>query len=165
MAKKNSNVNLEIERKFLLRDVPFFKKRMDNYILDIYQFYFEEKGKRIRYRKSTDESLKSTYYSTRKKLISKGTYEEIEFEISEKTYHKKFKETTGKRKGISKQRFVYKYKAHKFEIDVFTFMKLVVMEVELTDINQKITFPDFIKKEILMEVTGIKEFTNYSLSI
>lgn len=169
MAPKNK-VNLEIERRFLLKNVPIFGKKREFKIYDIFQFYFEVKGKRTRFRQSTEKITSSysptdkvTYFSTKKKFISKGTYEEIEVEISEKTFWKKYRETKNRR-SISKTRFVYKYKGLKFEIDKFTEMHLVVMEIELKNINQKINFPDFIKKEIILEVTDIRELGNYNLS-
>ena len=90
-------------------------------------------------------------------------HEEIEIEIPEKTFWKRFRETKN-RKGINKTRFVYKYKGLKFEIDRFKNMHLVVMEIELKNINQKINFPDFIKEEIILEVTELRELGNYSLS-
>lgn len=37
-------------------------------------------------------------------------------------------------------------------------------DVELDDINQPINIPEIIEKEIIVEVTGKKEFSNYSLS-
>nr|QBM02787.1 hypothetical protein [uncultured archaeon] len=162
MAPKNK-VNLEIERRFLLKNVPTFGKKRNFEIFDIFQFYFDVKGKRTRFRRLTDIKNKDTYFSTKKKFISKGTYEEIEIEIPEKTFWKRFRETKN-RKGINKTRFVYKYKGLKFEIDRFKNMHLVVMEIELKNINQKINFPDFIKEEIILEVTELRELGNYSLS-
>ena len=38
------------------------------------------------------------------------------------------------------------------------------MEVELDDINQEINFPEEIKNNIIMEVTGIKELSNFALA-
>jgi CYTH domain-containing protein len=160
--RKNKKANLEIERKFLMRCVPDFGKKKWTY-LDISQFYFDKNGKRIRYRESIDENEKATYYSTRKKFLSKGTYEEIEFEISKRTFWNKFKETKNK-KGLEKTRYIYKYKGLKFEIDKYKDMNLVVMEVELKNINQKIEFPDFIKEKIILEVTDFREFGNFNLS-
>ena len=52
----------------------------------------------------------------------------------------------------------------KFEIDKFINMNLVILEIELKNINQKISFPPFIKKEIILEVTEIKELGNFNLS-
>ena len=170
MAPKKNKINLEIERRFLLKNVPSFGKKREFEIYDIFQFYFEVKGKRTRFRQSTKKAGysysptdKVTYLSTKKKFISKGTYEEIEVEISEKTFWKKYRETKNRR-SISKTRFVYNYKGLKFEIDKFTEMHLVVMEIELKNINQKINFPDFIKKEIILEVTDLRELGNYNLS-
>ena len=40
MAPKNK-VNLEIERRFLLKNVPTFGKKRNFEIFDIFQFYFD----------------------------------------------------------------------------------------------------------------------------
>jgi CYTH domain-containing protein len=161
-TKKRKKVKFEIERKFLLRNVPDFSKKIWTY-LDIRQFYFSENGERIRYRESIDVSGKATYFSTKKKFISKGTNSEDEFEITEKIFWDRFKKTRNKI-GIRKQRFVYSYAGHKFEIDRFADIYIVVMEVELKNINENINFPDFIKSLIISEVTEIEGFGNFKLS-
>ena len=43
-------------------------------------------------------------------------------------------------------------------------LNIVIMEIELGDINEKYSLPKYIEKEILYEVTGIKEFSNKSLA-
>lgn len=160
--KKNTKINLEIERRFLLKNIPNFAGKKWTYF-EIYQFYVNDNGKRVRYRESIQQNCKPIYYSTQKKLISKGTYEEKEREVSEKIFRKKFKDSKNKTE-ISKLRYVYQYKGLKFEIDSFDKMRLVVMEIELKDINQTIHFPDFIFKEIILEVTELKELGNFNLS-
>ena len=65
---------------------------------------------------------------------------------------------------INKTRTVVKYKGHKFEIDKYNGINIIILEVELNDINDKINFPKYIEKEILYEVTGIKEFSNKKLA-
>ncbi len=160
--KKVKKSKPEIERKFLLKNLPVFGNRKWT-CLDICQFYFMRNNERIRYRKSTDENNKTIYYSTKKTFISAGINDELEFTITKgefwKTYFK-FKNKSI----IEKTRFVYKYKGFKFEIDEYTGMKLIVMEVELQNISQKIPFPAFIKKQIILEVTKLREFGNFNLS-
>ena len=162
--KKKKKVKFEIERKFLLKNIPIFGKRKWSF-LDIRQFYFNRKedGKRVRYREAISDSGKIKYYSTQKDYVSEGTNAEDEFEITSVMFWKKFKETSNKRM-IEKQRFIYNFGGHKFEIDRFIGMHIIILEVELKNINEKISFPDFIKKEIIVEVTKTKEFGNYSLS-
>jgi CYTH domain-containing protein len=43
-------------------------------------------------------------------------------------------------------------------------MNIIILEVELNDINDIIFFPKYIEKEIIFEVTGIKEFSNKKLA-
>lgn len=160
--KKKRKINLEIERKFLMKCVPTFgKKKVEH--LAVTQFYFNKAGQRLRYRQIIDESGKKTYYSTQKKFISNGINDEEEFEISERKYRRAFSSYKDK-KYIIKKRSVFKYKNLKFEIDKYAGMDLVVMEVELKDINQKIYFPKFIKNQIIIEVTMFKEFGNFNLA-
>lgn len=161
-SQKTLKSKPEIERKFLLKNIPVFGKNKWTY-LDIRQFYFMINGERIRYRESIDENNKTTYYYTKKKFISAGINDELEYEITKREFWKTFKSSKNK-SIIEKTRFIYKYKGFKFEIDKYVDMKLVVMEVELKNIKQKIPFPPFIKKEIIVEVTNIKEFGNFNLS-
>ena len=65
---------------------------------------------------------------------------------------------------INKTRTVIKYEGKKFEIDKYEGMNIVILEVELNDINEKIEFPKYLEREILYEVTGIKEFSNKRLA-
>jgi CYTH domain-containing protein len=65
---------------------------------------------------------------------------------------------------VKKIRTVVKYKGHKLEIDKYEGLNIVILEVELEDLNEKIPMPKYIDKEILYEVTGIKEFSNKSLA-
>jgi CYTH domain-containing protein len=65
---------------------------------------------------------------------------------------------------IKKTRTVVKYKGHKLEIDKYESMNIVILEIELQDIEETILLPKYIEREIIYEVTGIKEFSNKKLS-
>lgn len=116
--KTKKNTKLEIERKFLLRNVPIWGKKKFT-TLNISQFYVEKNGKRIRYRSSQNKTTGlTTYYSTQKKDISKGVFQETEIEISERAFDTAFRKASDI-SFIVKKRFVYEYKGLKFEVDQY----------------------------------------------
>jgi CYTH domain-containing protein len=180
MTTKNK-IPLEIERKFILKKLPLFDKKVE--LIDIVQFYVGENKQKVRYRRSlkpggiklsyftpsgqevkyTTDAKGEKYHQTIKRAISKGVWEENEKSIQAKQFVVDLSAHI-KRKVLFKVRYVYKYKGLKFEVDVYRKLTLVTLEVELDDIKQKIEFPDCIKREILMEVTGRKEFSNYNLA-
>jgi CYTH domain-containing protein len=50
-------------------------------------------------------------------------------------------------------------------LDRYRNIDLVILEVELDDINQEIDIPDVFADLIIMEVTGMEEFSNFNLSL
>lgn len=161
MGTKN---NLEIERKFLLKKVPDFWEESSRYY--IHQIYVNVNGVTTRFRMTEklggDENLTRKYVQCNKRLISPGVFEEIESEIT----HEIFRDMCHKEHSyIVKVRHVYEHGGLKWEVDEYSDVALVTLEVELEDINQEITIPEVIKKELIAEVTGQKEFSNQSLSI
>lgn len=160
----------EIERKFLLKNLP--KVKYDDIQL-IYQYYLENDGdKTDRIRKvSSDDKI--IYLRTRKLKVSSLANEEEEFEITHEEYEALKKLSVSK---IIKKRHVIKYGEYKWEIDLFTNIDLILCELEIVtsskdnlekiseEIN-KIEIPEFIKRNLITEVTGQYEFSNISLSI
>jgi CYTH domain-containing protein len=53
----------------------------------------------------------------------------------------------------------------KWEVDTFWTARLVIAEIELPDIKYPIELPDWLQSELIMEVTGMEEFSNYRLSV
>lgn len=174
MGTKN---NLEIERKFLLKKVPIFDKKISKYY--IHQIYVEDNGVITRFRMTEkmgmdeilngkyvkldiDDVLSRKYVQCNKRLISPGVFEEIESEVTKEV----FRDMCHKEHSyIVKVRRVFEQDGLKWEVDEYSDVALVTLEVELDDINQEITIPEVIKKELIAEVTGQKEFSNQSLSI
>lgn len=160
MTNKKKKLNLEIERKFLLKNLPAC---MYDKILEIEQFYCNAPGKpNIRVRSSFDYADgKTTYTKTMKRRISMGVNEEIESKIDKNTFDEYVKSSD---RVIKKVRYVKKVGRLKWEIDRYTNIKLVVAEVELKDINQIVPIPVFIRQNLIMEVTRHKEFSNRSMA-
>jgi CYTH domain-containing protein len=158
--------NLEIERKFLLKNVPKFN-RNDVVKYLIHQIYVNVDGKMTRFRMSDKFSMNEiqeerSYVQCNKKVISPGVFEEIEKEITAEL----FRDMCHKDHSyIIKTRYVYEHGGLKWEVDEYHDVKLVTLEVELDDINQEITIPEIIEKEVIVEVTGQRVFSNQNLSI
>ena len=165
---RKPQVHLEIERKFLLKRFP--KRVIEKYkknlqILDMVQYYFFIDGVWQRYRVVDSEGKKTKYIHTIKKSIQPGIYEENERAIKEKEFLEKRKEYNKNYAVIRKTRYVIKYKGLKFEIDVYNDLSMVVLEVELPDLKHQFEYPDGLFEEIVIEATGMKQFSNFSLAL
>jgi CYTH domain-containing protein len=157
---------LEIERKFLLKGLP---NRVADEKLYIMQYYIKNSEgiwERARqYHSLSDNHVK--YVHTIKKPLGKGINEEIEYEMTLdqfQSFLEKWEEIDGSRM-IHKIRHIYKQGELKWEVDEFLGpMKLVVAEIEIPTRKFKLNIPNFISGITLMEVTGIKTFSNKNLS-
>lgn len=147
----------EIERKFLLKRFPKLEKI--NTVYQIQQWYHSD-GFRYRYQLEIPNG-DVKIFKTKKTNISKGVNQEEETILSQNEFNEL---DLSNSLSIKKIRTVVKYKGHKLEIDKYEGLNIVILEVELEDLNEKIPMPKYIDKEILYEVTGIKEFSNKSLA-
>jgi CYTH domain-containing protein len=158
---------LEIERKFLLKSLPKIEPKDK---IKIEQFYLKRDGIWERVRSWETSSGKKKWIHTIKTSISPGVNDEVEKNITEKEF-KKFKQLCSEEgvesRSINKIRYIYDHKKGIYwEVDDFgNDYKLIVAEIEIPRIDYNIQFPDWISELILMEVTGLKQFSNRSLSI
>lgn len=149
-----NNNNIEIERRFILRERPAEQPQEE------YELFQKYSNDGWRYRRQANGS-EVRYFKTRKTAIASGVNNEEEHEI---TQHD-FDSNCGiPKKAISKTRSVFHHDGLRFEVDTFHNIHLVIMEVELDDINQDFVIPDFLLNSIIYEITGIKEFSNSSLA-
>lgn len=155
---------LEIERRYLLKAMPYSIR--DRILAGlrgkkIGQVYVEyENGERVRLRRVFDPTSNSyTYYETKKKTISFGVNQEDEREITEGEYTEGLKHA---KKQISKTRYEYECGDVTWEIDDFGSM--VIAEVELPHIDHFAPMPDDLEAVLVMEITGMDQFTNYNLA-
>lgn len=163
MAKKKK-INLEIERKFLLKKLPNeMLSKTKHEVLNITQYYLQINGiwQRFRVSKSKKETK---YIHTIKHSIEPGVFQEDEKEISKSEFMNTLKSHKKGAKVMEKTRYVVKYKGLKFEMDVYKHLNLVTLEVELPKIDHVYKTPEAISKMILMELTGMKQFSNFNLS-
>jgi CYTH domain-containing protein len=154
--------NLEIERKFLLKNVPKFNLKKITKLI-IHQIYVDVDGRSVRFRMTENMNAENrVYHQCEKSVISHGVFEEIENEVSSDVFNQMLHKD---HRYIIKTRYVYEEGGLKWEVDKYHDVRLVTLEVELNEINQEITIPEIIKEQMIVEVTGQKVFSNFSLSI
>mgnify|MGYP003418867282 FL=1 len=160
-------MKLEIERKFIVSSLP--KKEPDN-VFNIEQFYIKnEKGIWERARTYHSDTTGDLYIHTVKKSISKGVNMEDEYDMSIVEFNK-FREKCYKlgyeSRHISKERWIYNDGPLKWEVDKFNSgYHLIIAEIETPTKKYNLPIPKFMSDIILLEVTGLKQFSNRSLSI
>ena len=129
--------------------------------MEISQSYLNINGENIRVRKRGINN-NYIYIKTIKKTITAIKRIELEERITEVEYNDLINQSKST-STLTKDRYCLLYKNQYFEIDVFQFWDdKAFMEIELSDENQEIEFPEFI--DIIEEVTYDKEYTNHSLS-
>lgn len=151
--------NLEIERKFIIRK-PLILKDLER--ADMVQTYLTSGVGTRRVRAVQNGDVKK-YYFTEKMRRNDLTCIENEREIDENEYKTLLSEADPARNPILKSRYYYPFACHVFEIDVYPFwQKQCVMEVELADEMQAVSFPPDI--EIIKEVTEDRTYKNAALA-
>lgn len=159
-------MKLEIERKFLLKAMPDIKPTE---IVKIDQYYFKNKEGIWERARSWNSNIKGvSYIHTVKKSVSKGVNLEDEKFLTKEEFDlflNKCKSGTVESRFISKERWIYPDGKLYWEVDMFNSgHHLIVAEIEIPTKNHKITIPDFIENKLLLEVTGLKQFSNKNLS-
>lgn len=148
--------NSEIERKFLVKEIPFELNTIE--CKSIAQGYYISEDRQVyRVRK-----LGEKYFRTWK---SSGTLvrTEIENEITEEVFNKIWLKTAGWR--IIKKRYFIDYMNFVIELDVFEgdHKNLVMAEIEFESLEQSEAFfkPDWLGEE----VTSDENYKNSNLAI
>lgn len=155
----------EIERKFLIEypDVEWLEACPTCKKVEIIQTYLISDGDeeiRIRQR-GADGNYK--YFCTTKKKVSGIKRVEVERRLSQAEYLSLLMDADTTKRQIRKTRYCLTYKNQYFEIDVYPFWNdKAVAEIELSDENEKIVFPEQIK--VIKEVTDDDAYKNASLA-
>ncbi len=159
-------VPMEIERKFLVKEISRSKMPQHQKI-EIEQFYLNStEGEELRLRKrGYDGSF--FYFLTRKKGTSDPM---VRHETERMIPHYEFlalsKNYDPSKKVIIKERICFLYKFQYFELDFFRkpdrLKDLILLEIELTEQNDKVEIPGWIKIE--KEVTDDPTYSNFSLA-
>ena len=159
-------MKLEIERKFLLKSMPDIDPTD---VIKIEQYYNKNsKGiwERARYCNSDINGIK--YIHTIKRSIAKGVNEEDEHLMNEEEFNI-FKDkclSSTESRYIYKERWIYPHNDNLYwEVDIFkSGHHLIIAEIEIPDMSYNLNIPTFIKEKLLLEVTGMKQFSNRNLS-
>jgi CYTH domain-containing protein len=121
--------------------------------------------KERRIRASELNGLKTFYYTEKEKTKTKGKRYEHEIIISYARYLELMDEKDQPYDTIRKTRYCFLFAGKKFDLDVYNMPTrlrgLVIMEVELVRMTDKIKFPPDFKLE---EATGIDAYSNRSLA-
>ena len=157
---------IEIERKFLLKGIP---DKKPSEIIKINQWYLKnEEGVWERIRSWNSNLNGKKWIHTIKTRISDMSNIEEEKEVTEKefiAFQRKCHLKTNQGRSIIKERRIYIDGENKWEVDVFkSGCQLVIAEVEIPSEDYDLSIPEFIEKKNLMEVTGLKQFSNRSLA-
>lgn len=160
-------MNLEIERKFLLKSIPD-EEPIEKIKID--QWYLKKGNNWRRVRKCSSDKKGTYYVHTIKKAISKTVNLEDEKLITKEEY-KEFlyecKLDKYESRNITKERWIFPHTKDDliWEVDIFNGgHHLIIAEIEIPKKSYKVKIPNFIRDKMLMEVTGNKKFSNKNLS-
>ena len=157
-------MNLEIERKFILKSIP---KTTPVEKIKIEQWYHKIDDVWERVRKCESSKNGVYYVHTIKTPVSDLANMEDEKLLTKEEFNSFVKLCVDdSSKFISKERLVYPHTGGlKWEVDVFNSgHHLIIAEIEIPSEDYEVKIPKFIKQKLLLEVTGMKQFSNKSLS-
>jgi CYTH domain-containing protein len=158
---------IEIERKFLLKAMPDV---LPTEVVKIDQFYFKNKeGVWERVRQWNSSLYGKKWVHTIKTKISDFSNEEIEKDITKLEYEdfkKECRQNKSNSRYIKKERWIYPDGDLYWEVDIFKDKcHIIIAEIEIPSEDYDLDIPEFISKKTLLEVTGLKQFSNRSLSV
>ena len=156
---------IEIERKFLLKAIPDLKPTE---VIKIKQWYLKIEGIWERARSMDSNIYGIKWVHTIKTRISDISNIEEEWDMSKDEFDdfvKRCKSSKQNARFITKERRIYPDGELKWEVDVFSQKcHIIVAEIEIPTEDYELEIPEFIQKKSLLEVTGLKQFSNRSLS-
>jgi adenylate cyclase len=150
---------IEIERKYLLRELPSFPRTVGT--LEIDQGYLPgvKLVERLRRQRSADGVVR--FYRTVK--FGDGVERvELEDETDPAVFDHLWQLTEGRR--LKKRRHLVPNGDDTWEIDEFLDRQLVLAELELERADAKVDIPGWLKPVLVREVTDEREYTNRSLA-
>ena len=155
----------EIERKFLIEypDIKLLNSLPNCERIEIIQTYLNATGNnevRVRQRGQNGHYV---YFKTTKRRVSSLKRVEIEKRLSKDEYLTLLMNADTSKRQIRKDRYCLTYANQYFEIDVYPFWNdKAIVEIELSDENADIVFPDFIR--VIKEVTYDDSYKNANLA-
>lgn len=155
----------EIERKFLIEhpDIKILENNPHCRSIEIIQTYLNSSSdEEVRVRQR-GENGNYIYFKTTKRKVSGLKRIETEKRLSKDEYLTLLMEADTQKRPIRKTRYCLTYENQYFEIDVYPFWNdKAIAEIELSDENSSIKFPDYIK--VIKEVTDDESYKNASLA-
>lgn len=165
---------IEIERKFLLRRKPRIFNSEEYDLAEISQQYLNNDNPNITERIRSIHGKDITKYIHTKKTSIEDSIGDFEDE-NEITFEKFCKLETETHSYITKDRYTLVIGRITWCIDIYSNINLVMAEAEIISNEENlkedeeylmnIEIPDFITKELIIEVTGNRKFSNRSLAI
>ena len=156
---------IEIERKFLLKAIPDLKPTE---VIKIKQWYLKIEGIWERARSMDSNIYGIKWVHTIKTRISDISNIEEEWDMNKDEFDdfvKRCKSSKQNARFITKERRIYPDGELTWEVDVFSQKcHIIVAEIEIPTEDYELEIPEFIQKKSLLEVTGLKQFSNRSLS-
>jgi CYTH domain-containing protein len=151
--------DVEIERKYLLRELPRMPR--PSAVLEIDQGYVPGIKVLERVRRERSDTGAVRYFRTMK--TGKGVVRtELEDETDERLFQHLWPLTVGKR--VRKRRYVIANGNDTWEIDEFLDRPLVLAELELEKEDSPVTIPDWLRPVLVREVTSEVGYMNRSLA-
>jgi adenylate cyclase len=158
MASPEKPSDREIERKYLLRELPAEVRGVR--ALEIDQGYLP--GERILERIRRITTPDGVRYIRTIKMGSGIDRLEVEEETTEAFFSTVWPLTRGRR--VQKRRYEVPVGDVVWEIDEFVDRTLVLAEVELERVDQAVVVPDWIGRVLEREVTDEPNYTNFRLA-
>ena len=159
-------VPVEIERKFLVKKIDM--SRMPSHQkIEIEQFYMiSDNGEELRLRKRGYKGSFSYFLTKKTKTSDPMVRYETETIISHYEFLALSRNIDPSKSVLIKNRICFLHNNQYFELDFFKSPKrmknMIILEIELTEQNDKVEIPNWIKIE--KEVTGEPEYSNYKLA-
>ncbi len=152
------SANLEIERKYLLRELPERVRGAESTLLD--QGYLPGGVVRERLRRAVGS--RGARFTRTVKLGTGVVRAEFEEELPEVEFERLWPLTAGAR--LRKRRYRVPAGALVWEIDEFLDRALVLAEIELPTADTKVDVPEWLEASIVREVTDEPAFSNLRLA-
>lgn len=158
----DTRLDLEIERKYLLRALPAFPRVAG--VLEIQQGYLpgDKLVERLRREESAAAGDSVVKFWRTIKLGSGVQRVEIEEETDAATFAHLWVLTLGRR--LTKRRYLVPHGRDVWEVDEFTDRELVLAELELDRADAPIDMPAWLTEVLVREVTDERAYTNRSLA-
>jgi CYTH domain-containing protein len=152
-------VHIEIERKYLLRELPRLPSA--SAVLEIDQGYIPGVNLVERLRREQWHDGGVRYYRT-VKFGSGVERVELEDETDERTFNHLWQLTEGRR--LRKRRHVVTSGDDRWEVDEFLDRSLVLAELEIPRVDTAIMIPEWLEPVLVREVTDERAYSNRSLA-